>query len=280
MDAHTASVVGGAHGEHVCMADFLLGGPLSSAVLVGKHVGYFKFLVIWNALKLITADEKSIDRAAEEVERGAVIFSEADVVLLRDPLNEPLARLRNPLGEPLRGELGSSRNFSGDVLISGHAYNPMVNIGLMVFFSSDDSRFAAESFLTVFSDLSQRGANPFDQVVFDAQLGNAWTNAEWRKHDSSVPVSPGYIHSMLTFGRRVTWAMLPPSQYVEFSGSPLCWPLRSTACWGGKVSEAVTAHFTCLPTRDKLRNIVQLYETGACHFCEKCWGPNIEMQEY
>ncbi len=273
-------VVGGAHGEHECTADFAESGPQYSW-LAPTHVGFFKFLVMWHALALAQARGKRRGAASggsgtprpSGFERGGVIFSEADVVLLRDPMEEPL------------GALSRAGDFEGDMLISSHAYNPMVNIGFMIFFASEASLYAAERFVGVFYDVDQslrradKNMRAFDQLVFDAQLGNSWRINDARTRDPSIPMTPNYASSVPQLkaeGRELHWETLPPSQYVEFSGSPLCWPLRSEGCWGGAVEAAVTAHFTCLPTSMKLSNIEQLYVNKTCHFCAICWGNETE----
>jgi hypothetical protein len=256
-----ALLVGGPRGAFECPLRYQFADPPSFG-----FVGDVKFALIYHALHCQP--------------RGAVIFSEADVVVVRDPIEFPVRQAGAPDGAPLV----PAREYAGDVLVSGHARDPQVNIGFMMFFPTDASAAALLAFLHNFHAVSYSW--PFDQAVFDALLGNVAAADAWDKTHPLPPsptaddlVRPGPVPDyargiapLAARGVQIAWDVLPPSAFLElsFASIHVCWPLLRKGCWSGNVSSdaAVAVHFTCLPKEEKVANMVQFYRTRTCARCD------------
>jgi hypothetical protein len=256
-----ALLVGGPRGAFECPLRYQFADPPSFG-----FVGDVKFALIYHALHCQP--------------RRAVIFSEADVVVVRDPMGFPVRQAGASDGAPLV----PTREYAGDVLVSGHAHDPQVNIGFMVVFPTDASAAALLAFLHNFHAVSY--AWPFDQAVFDALLGNVAAADAWDQTHPLPPsptaddlIRPGpvpdYARGIVPLAARgvqIAWDMLPPNAFLElaFASIHVCWPLLRKGCWSGNVSSdaAVAVHFTCLPKEEKVANMVQFYSSRTCARCD------------
>jgi hypothetical protein len=256
-----ALLIGGPRGAFECPLRYQFADPPSFG-----FVGDVKFALIYHALHCQP--------------RGAVIFSEADVVVVRDPMEFPVRQAGASDGAPLV----PAREYAGDVLVSGHARDPQVNIGFMMFFPTDASAASLLAFLHNFHAVSYPW--PFDQAVFDALLGNVAAADAWDKTHPLPPsptaddlVRPGPVPDyargiapLAARGVHIAWGVLPPSAFLElaFASIHVCWPLLREGCWSGNVSSdaAVAVHFTCLPKEEKVANMVQFYRTRTCARCD------------
>lgn len=210
-------------------------------------VGFFKFALLHAAASCAAAD--------------VVVFSEADVVLQRDPLAARLA------GGGVAGD------FAGDVLVSAHARHPMVNIGLVVLFARRAGGRAAALLAACSAEFLRffRAGQPArDQEVFDALINNTARFAEWAGEDKAAYPDPAPHLLALAPLPGLRWEMLPPADFVEYSANAACPPVHAGACWGGDTRAAAAVHFTCLDRAVKLRNMAQLYANGTCDVCGKC----------
>lgn len=281
-------VVGGAHGELNCSANLMEGLPWQA---VFSGVGFFKFSIMLHALTCPSAQcgiggcgsALRKDFPVFQPLRPLVVFAEADVVLTRDPLEGFVPQA----GSDTSDALVPVSHYTGDLLCQGHRRHPMVNIGLMFLFASDAMRGALGDFLSAYAAALSKSPNIFDQALFDAMLGNLPAHAAWdaRYHadlnaaeargEGDIPVQPPYAHEAPLFaalGHKLVWGSLNVSQWLEYSGSLSCPPLRQTGCWGGRPTDPGTfaVHFTCMGLAEKQRNIKQLYTTGSCERCGDC----------
>ena len=239
---------GGPGGAWICPVDVTRGAPPGAADFhVANDVGTTKVALTWHGLTC----------------GRVVMFSEADVLLLQDPMETPLVTWDDETVKPkfFLGAVGTAvvpRGWSGDLLISGHHTSPRVNIGMFIAFRSDPMLQALADYIKTFSDRRRVESDLFDQAFFDGLLG---------KYDVGMP-------GLVPWSRRdmgLTWAAMSPSQYLEYDGDS-CDSHKKVGCWGGPLHgcTTVTVHFTCMALDNKLANLQQLYETGTCDRCGEC----------
>lgn len=247
--------------------------------LVG-HYDLFKFTAMLHSLRC----EQCATGAGGA---SAVAFSEADVVLLRDPFSVRVPQVGGGGGG---GALVPAHEYRGDLVISKHHDVPMVNIGVMLLFAREGAVAALAALFPAHQAARRRNGWAVGQVTWDAMLGNVGGTVAMHEREvaAGVPVNerlapalPDYVHHVPplsgTLGRPYEWAPIHSEQALDLSfASSHCNPRRPTGCWGGHNvtgPRAVAVHFTCLRAEEKQANIEALYNSGTCQRCgDGCKG--------
>ena len=269
---------GGAGGELLtCVTDVEVKFESEVAGDLVGHYDLFKFTAMLHSLRC--------EQCAAGVGGAfAVAFSEADVVLLKDPFSVRVPQVGGG------GALVPAHEYRGDLVISKHHDVPMVNIGVMLLFAREGAAAALAALFPAHQAARKRNGWAVGQVTWDAMLGNVGGTVAMHEREVAAgvpenqrlaPALPGYVHHVPplsgTLGRPYEWAPIHSEQALDLSfASSHCNPRRPTGCWGGynvTGPRAVAVHFTCLRAEEKRANIEALYTSGTCQRCgDGCKG--------
>lgn len=242
---------------------------------IGAHMGGDKL----GAPKMLLV-QQALTCGADAV--SAAIMSEADIVLLRDPLSTPIYHEWNTSAVPFpevwwkhdprarsRGLVPVAKPWTpaedteNDLLISGHYSHPRVNIGFFVVRASEGGRRLMREFFTAFSRARKEDQLAWDQAVFDNMIGNC--------KDIAKLVTP--LPQLPSGEPAVRWRALPPTLYKENCDLGFCFGTNSdnSAAFNATLATGpISYHFTCTELGPRLDNMYQLYQNGTCNVCTRC----------